>query len=113
MEFIACLVKKEGDWTKTPDACKVLHHTFASLTKTSPEVFLGNWKKHGDLQPTSVASLWTAAIGVLGCAFNLRMQIQRTAKDILKNNMKDLKFREKKLTFDPACVPTKTKQAAF
>ena len=112
-EFIACLVKKKDDWTKTPDTHKVLHHTFVALTKTSPKVFLGDWEKNGDLHPSSIAFLWATAIRVLGCAFNLRVQFRMTAKGILKNDVKDLKFREKKLTFDPGCVPTKTKQATF
>ena len=36
-----------------------------------------------------------------------------TAKGVLKNYMKDLQFRRKKLTFNPACVPTKTKADRF
>ena len=45
MEFIDCLVKKKGDWMRTPDALKVLHRTFVSLSKTSPEVFLEDGKE--------------------------------------------------------------------
>ena len=71
-------------------ARQLLHHTFVALFKTSPEIFLGNWKKNGDLHPFSAASLWTAAIGVLGCAFALKVQIKLSAKGILKNDMKDL-----------------------
>ena len=113
MEFIACLVKKKDEWTKTAPACKLLHHTFAALTKTSQEVFLGKQKKNDDLHPSSAASLWTAAIRVLGCSFALKVQIKMSAKGIVKNNMKDLQFRGEKLTFDPACVSTKTKTGRF
>ena len=92
MEFIDCLFKKKDDWTSTPNALKVLHETFVALTKTSPIVFLEDWKKNRDFHPSPAASLWTAAIRVLGCAFNLKVQIQQTVKSILKNNMKDFKF---------------------
>ena len=39
IDFIDCLVKKKGDWTKTREAVKVLHELFVALSKTSPEVF--------------------------------------------------------------------------
>ena len=113
MEFIDCLVKKKGDWTKSRGAAKVLHDIFASLSKTSPEVCLDDWEKNGDLHPSPEATLWLAAIRVLGCAFVLKSQIRQTVKSILKNDMKDLQFRGKKLIFDPACVPTETKTGRF
>ena len=42
MEFIDCLVKKKGDWTKSHGATKVLNEIFVSLSKTSPKVFFDN-----------------------------------------------------------------------
>ena len=108
MVFISVLVKKKGDWTKTGPAPKLLHHTFVALSKTSPEVFVGDWKKNGDLHPSSAASLWTAAIKVLGCDFALKVQ-----KGILKNDTKDLKVGGKKLSFDSACISIKTKTGRF
>ena len=113
MEFIECLVKKKGKWTQSREGAKVLYNIFVFLSKTSPEVFLNDWKKNGDLRPSSEATLWTAAIRVLGCVFVLQVQIHTTAKAILKNKMKDLKFREKSLTFDLVCVPTRTKTGRF
>ena len=98
---------------KTAGACKVLHHTFIALSKTSWEVFGGDWKKNGDLHPSPPASLWTAAIKVLGCSFDLKFQLKLTAKGILKSDMKDLKVGGKKLTFDVACISLKTKTRRF
>ena len=113
MEFTKCLVQKEDPWTKTKQSIKLLLQTFVRLTKTSPEVFLGDWKKSGDLHPSLVGSKWTASIKVLGCAFRLQVQIKVPVKTILKNNTEDLKLRGKSLTFDPTCVPTKTKTGRF
>ena len=115
MDFIDCLVKKKGDWTKTPEAIKVLHGTFVALSTTSPvKVFLDDWKSNSrDLYPSPEAALWLAAIRVLGCAFVLKVHIRPTVKSIIKNDMKDLKFRGKKLTLNPASVPTKTKTGRF
>ena len=76
-------------------------------------MFLNNWKKNTDLHPSPEATLWTAAIRVLGCVFVLQVQIRTSAKAILKNEMKDLKYQGKNLTFDIACVPTKTKTDRF
>ena len=45
--------------------------------------------------------------------FFLKVQIRTTAKDILKNKMKDLKFQEKNLTFYILYLPTKTKTGRF
>ena len=110
MESIECLVKKKGEWTQSREGAKALYDIFVSLSKTSPEVFLHDWKKYGDLHLSPEATLWAAAIRVLGCAFVLQVQIRTTAKAILKNKMKDLKFRGKSLTFDIAYVPTRTKK---
>ena len=107
--LILVLVKKKEDWTKTVKAQKLLHHIFFSFSKTSPEVFIGDWKRNGDIHPSSAASLWTAGIKVLDCSFNLKVQINLTAKDILKNDVKDLKVGGKKLTFDPGCISIRTK----
>ena len=57
MDFIDCLVKKKGAWTKTPRAVKVFHGTFVALSKTSPEVFLDDWKRNGDLHPSPEVAL--------------------------------------------------------
>ena len=113
MAFISVLVKKKEDWTKTVEARKLLHHTFVSLSKTSPEVFIGDWKRNRDLHPSSAASLWTAAIKVLGCSFDLKVQIKLTAKGILKSDIKDLKVGGKQLTFDPGYISIWTKTSCF
>ena len=76
-------------------------------------MFLDNWKSNGNLHLSPEATLWLAAIRVLGCAFVLKVHIQPTVKSILKNDMKNLKFQGKKLTFDPTSVLTKTKISRF
>ena len=53
MEFIDCLVKKKGNWTKSCGAAKFLHKFFISLSKTSMEVFLGDWKMENEQRPSS------------------------------------------------------------
>ena len=113
MKFIKCLVHKKESWTITKKFIQLLHHTFVSLIKTSAEIFLGDWKKKGNLYPSTAGSLCTAAIKVLGCSFSLQIQIKVAAKIILKNNMKNLKLQGNSLTFDPACVPIKTKTGHF
>ena len=113
MAFITVLVKKKEDWTKTVEARTLFHRTFVALSKISTEVFIGDWKRNGDLHPSLVASLWTAAIKVLSCSFDLKIQIKLTAKGILKSNMKDLKVGGEKLTFDPSCISIKTKNGPF
>ena len=113
MEFIECLFKKKGEWTQSQEVAKVLHDIFVSLSNTAPKVFLEDWKKNGDLHPSTEATLWAASISVLGYAFVLKVQILTTAKAILKKDMKDLKFQGKSRTFDVACVPTTTKAGRF
>ena len=113
MDFISVLDKKKEDWTKTVDARNLLHMTFIALSKTSPEVFGGDWKQTGELHPSPPASLWTAAIKVLGCSFDLKVQIKLTSKGILKSDMKELKVGGKKLTFDVASISIKTKAGGF
>ena len=66
----------------------MFHNTFVAHSKTSLEVFIGDQKRNGDLHPSVAASLWTAAIKVLGCSFNLKVQIKLTAKSIVKSDMK-------------------------
>ena len=96
MDFILVLDKKKKDWTKTAEARNVFHNTFVALSKTSPDVFGGDWKRSGELHPSPPASLWTAAIKVLGCSFNLKFQIKLTAKGILNSDIKDLQVGGKK-----------------
>ena len=91
MEFINCLVQKKKPWIKMVQAIKLLNKTFVALTKTSPEVFLNNWKRNGDFHLSAPGSLWTTAIKVLGCPFQLKIPVKVTAKGILKNYMKGLK----------------------
>ena len=112
MEFIECLVKKKGEWPQSWEGAKVLQDTFVFLSKTSPEVFLDDWK-NGDLHTSPEATLWAVEIRVLGCAFVHKVQIRLTVKAILKKDMKDLKFRWKSLLFDVVCVPTTTKTGRF
>ena len=57
--------------------------------------------------------MWTAAIKVLECSFSLKIPVKTITKSILKNDMKGLKLKGKSLTFDPACVSTKTKAGCF
>ena len=113
IEFVERLVKKKGKWTQSREGAKVLHDISVSLSKTSPKVFLDDWKNNGDLHPSPEATLWAAEIRVLCCAFVLQVQIRTTVKAILKNKMKDLKSRGKSLTFDVACVLTRTKTGRF
>ena len=113
MDFISVLDKKKEDWTKTVEARNLLNNTFIALSKTSPEVFGGYWKRTGKLPPSPLASLWTATIKVLGCSFGLNIQIKLTANRILKSNIKDLKIEGKKLTFDVASVSVNTKEGRF
>ena len=113
MDFISVLDKKKEDRTKSAEARYVFHHTFVALSRTSPEVFGGDWKRSGELHPSPPASLWTAAIKVLGCSFDLKVQIKLTAKGILKSDIKDLKVGGKKLTFDVVCKSIKTKAGRF
>ena len=112
-EFIECLVQKQLPWTKTSPGILLLHKLFVALTKTSPKIFLHDWKKNGDLLPSDPALLWTAAINVLGCSFALVVPIKTTAKGILKKEMNSLKLNRKKLMFDPVCVSTSTKVGRF
>ena len=113
MAFISTLLKKKEDWTKSAEARYVFHNTFVALSRTSPEVFGSDWKRLGELNPSLPASLWTAAIKVLGCFFNLKAQIKLTAKGILKSDSKDLQVGGKKLTFDVVCKSIKTKAGRF
>ena len=76
-------------------------------------VFCGDWKQSGKLQPSPPASLWTATFKVLGCSFNLKVQIKLTAKGILKSNSKDLQVGGKKLTFNVVGKSIKTKTGRF
>ena len=113
MDFIECLVQKKKPWTKTTPALKLLHYTCVALTKSSPKVFLTNWKRNGDLHPSAAGSLWTAANTVLGSSFLLETPVKVIAKGILKNNSKGLKLKRKSLAFNPACVSTRTKVGHF
>ena len=107
------LDKKKEDWTKTVEARNLVNNTFIALFKMSLEVFGGDWKQIGGLNPSLPASLWTAAIKVLGCSFDLKVQIKLTAKSILKSDMKDLKVGDKRLTFDVTSISIKTKAGRF
>ena len=98
MDFISVLDKKKEDQTKSAEARYVFHNTFVALSRTSSEVFGGDWKRSGELHPFPPAFLWTAAIKVLGCSFNLKVQIKLTAKGILNRDSKDLQVGGKKLT---------------
>ena len=109
MDFISVSDKKKEDWTKKVEVRNLFHKTFVALSKTSPGVFGGDWKRPGELHPSPPASLWTAAIKVLGYSFNLKVQIKLTANDILKSDIKDLKVDGKKLIFDVVCKSIKTK----
>ena len=111
--FISALLKKMEDWTKSADARYVFHRIFVTLSRTSSEIFSCDWKRTGELQPSPTASCWTAAIEVLGCSFNLKVQIKLTAKAILKSDSKGLKVVGKTLTFNIVGKSIKTKTGRF
>ena len=64
--FVSILLKNKEDWTSSQDGRYVYHDIFCDLSRTSPEIFGGVWKRTGKLQPSPIASWWTAAIEVLG-----------------------------------------------
>ena len=113
MDFISVLDKKKEDWTKFAEARYVFHNTFVALSRTSSEVFGRDWKRSGVLHPSHPASLWTAAIKVLGCSFNLKVQIKLTSKGILKSYSRDLQVGGNKLIFDDVCKSIKIKAGRF
>ena len=71
---------KETTMNIFSQALKLLHHTFVPLTKNSPKVVFGDWKKSGDLHLSTPGSLWIAEIKVLGCSFSLQVPIKVTVK---------------------------------
>ena len=78
----------------------------------TPVLKLSQFAKQ-ELQPSPIASWWTAAIEVLGCSFNLMVQIQMTTKAVLKSDSKGLKVDGKTLTFDIVGKSIKTKTGRF
>ena len=105
--------KNKEDWTSSPDARYVYHRILCALSRTSHEIFGNDWKRTGKLQPSLIASWWTAAIEALGCLFNLTVQIKLTTKSVLKSDSKGLKVGGKTLTFDIVGNSTKTKTGRF
>ena len=112
-DFVSALFKNQEDWTSSIDARFVYHRIFYALSRTSPEIFAGDWKRTGELQPSPIASWWTASIQVLGCSFSLMVQIQMTAKSVFKSDSKTLKVGGKTLTFDIQRKSIKTKTGRF
>ena len=98
--FVLALYKNKEDWTSSQDTRYVYHRILCALSRTSPEIFGGDWKRTGKLQPSLIISWWTAVIEVLGCFFNLMVQIIMTTKAVLKSDSKGLKVGGKTLTLD-------------
>ena len=89
------------------------HRIFCVLSRISPEIFAGDWKRTGKLESSPIASWWTAVIEVLGCSSNLMVQIQLTNKAVLKSDSKGLKVGRKTLTFDITGKSIKSKTGHF
>ena len=98
---------KEGPsyWITSQNTCRSYQNFPWSLQN--------NWKRNSNLHLSAPGSLWTVAIKVLECTFSLKIPFKTIAKGILKNDTKGLKLKGKSLTFDPACVSTKTKAGRF
>ena len=46
-DFVSALLMNQEDWTRSIDARFVYHRLFCAVSRTSPEIFVGDWKRTG------------------------------------------------------------------